>query len=369
MVRITTNGTLYNYRSNLMQTTNTLNGAMTKVMTKRSFSSYASNPASATRAFKVHSSLNATRAQYANNQTVTSKFETAWSTMEKVLDDLTNELGKVSALEGLNGTNRDDLDTEAQVLRAGAESIIQSMNAKYNNSFIFAGSDNLEAPFDIDDEGFVTYRGVQIDNPDTLKNDYLADPDDPTSTVINPDTGNPYTNQEMLDKWAKDDPLYVDIGLGFELDANGEVIDSTAFDSAISGINILGYGLDENGNPKNLASIMLRLADVFESYDGTSGDAATALEKKAEELTDALNASQEAAIDAHADLDAQAKFLNSNGTQLEETFDALDTERSSIEDVDLADAVMELSWAQLCYNAALQVGANVIPQSLMDYLK
>ena len=29
---------------------------------------------------------------------------------------------------------------------------------------------------------------------------------------------------------------------------------------------------------------------------------------------------------------------------------------------------MELSWAQTCYNAALQVGANVIPQSLMDYL-
>ena len=32
------------------------------------------------------------------------------------------------------------------------------------------------------------------------------------------------------------------------------------------------------------------------------------------------------------------------------------------------DAILELSWAQTCYNAALQVGANVIPQSLMDYL-
>ena len=30
---------------------------------------------------------------------------------------------------------------------------------------------------------------------------------------------------------------------------------------------------------------------------------------------------------------------------------------------------MELSWAQVTYNAALQVGANVIPQSLMDYLQ
>lgn len=34
-----------------------------------------------------------------------------------------------------------------------------------------------------------------------------------------------------------------------------------------------------------------------------------------------------------------------------------------------ADAILELVWAQTCYNAALQVGTNVIPQSLMDYMK
>ena len=64
MTRITTNGMLFNYRYNLMTTTNQLNKAMTQVMTQRSFSTYAENPAGATRAFKIHSSLNATRAQY-----------------------------------------------------------------------------------------------------------------------------------------------------------------------------------------------------------------------------------------------------------------------------------------------------------------
>ena len=37
--------------------------------------------------------------------------------------------------------------------------------------------------------------------------------------------------------------------------------------------------------------------------------------------------------------------------------------------IDPADAILELVWAQTCYNAALQVGTNVIPQSLMDYMK
>ena len=41
----------------------------------------------------------------------------------------------------------------------------------------------------------------------------------------------------------------------------------------------------------------------------------------------------------------------------------------AIENIDEVEAILTLSWAQTSYNAAIQVGANVIPQSLMDYLK
>lgn len=357
MMRITTNATLFNYRYNLMNNTNLMNNAMTKVMTQRQFNSYATNPAAATRAFKIHSSLNAAQAQYANNRTVTSKFETAWSNIQGILDDLTDEMGKVPALKGLNDTNIENLDSQAQVLRGAAEGIIQSMNAKYDDDYIFAGSDNREPPFAIDDDGFITYRGIQIDNPETLKNDYIG-PD--LKPVPNPDDpGKNYTNEQMLKQWAEDDPLYVDIGLGFALDDQGKVIESTAFDSAISGIDILGYGVDEDGNPKNIASIMLRLADVFENYD----------KEKAQKLVDAFNESQKAVIDKHAQLDVKTGFLNTNEMQLDANFAALNEERVGLEMVDPADAITELMWAQTCYSAALQVGTNVIPQSLMDYLK
>lgn len=361
MMRITTNATLFNYRYNLMNNTNLMNNAMTKVMTQRQFNSYATNPAAATRAFKIHSSLNAVQAQYANNQTVTSKFETAWSNIQSILDDLTDEMGKVPALKGLNDTNIENLDSQAQVLRGAAEGIIQSMNAKYDDDYIFAGSDNREPPFAIDDDGFITYRGIQIDNPETLKNDYIGPDGKP---VPNPDDpGKNYTNEQMLKQWAEDDPLYVDIGLGFALDDQDKVIDSTAFDASISGIDILGYGVDEDGNPKNIASIMLRLADVFENYDKDTD------KEKAQKLVDAFDKSQKAVIDKHAQLDVKTGFLNTNGMQLDANFAALNEERVSLEMVDPADAITELMWAQTCYSAALQVGTNVIPQSLMDYLK
>lgn len=358
-MRITTNSMLHNYQNNLMNSTNLLNTAMTKVMTQRQFSSYATNPAAATQAFKIHSSLNSLQAQYDNNQTVTSKFETAWSNIQGILDDLTDDMGSVAALKGLNGTNLDDLDSQAQVLRGAAEAMVQSMNTKYNGDYIFAGSDNQNPPFAIDDDGYITYRGIQIDNPDTLKNVYK----DAKGNTIKAEDGREMTNEEVLKMWAEDDPLYVDVGLGFALDDKGNVIESTAFDSSISGIDILGYGLDENGNPKNLASVMLRLADVFENYDANPD------KEKAQELVDAFQKSQQAVIDKHAALDVKTGFLNTNGTQLQANFDALNTERYNLEQVDPADAIIELTWAQTCYSAALQVGVNVIPQSLMDYLK
>ena len=341
MVRITTNGSLFNYRYNLSKNTNSLNNAMMKVMTGRNFNTYASDPAAATRAFKIHSSLNSVNAQYSNNKTVLSKYESAWSNIEGILDDLSSKLGDVPALEGLNGTNLDDLDTQAQVLRSGAEAIIQSMNAQYDEDYIFAGSDNKEAPFAIDADGSITYRGVKIDS-----------------------------NDPQLQKWAEDDHLYVDIGLGFEQDdATGEVIDSTAFDASISGIDIMGYGLDEDGDPKNMASLMLKLADVFDGYDPDTKTWNNGTLEDATRLVSKFQASKDAMIDKHSELDAEAKFLNTNGTQLESNFDALNEELNSIEQVDQVDAITELVWAHTCYSAALQVGVNVIPQSLMDYLK
>ena len=367
MIRITTNSSLRMYRSNLMKSTNSLNSAMTKLMTQRQFSSYASNPAAATRAFKIHSSLNATNAQYSNNDTVLHKYETAWSTLESVLDGydgLVQDTGRVPALSGLNDTNLSTLNTQGQIIREGAEAIIQAMNGKYGNNFVFAGADSLNAPFAINDKGFVTYRGVEIDNPDTLDDIYLDDKGQPIKDA----NGKDMTNKEVLDMW-NEEHQYVDIGLGFQLDANGEVIPSTAFDSAISGIGIMGYGVDADNDPKNLASIMLRLADIFEGYDHETQTWNVGSRAEAEELLKKLDTSREAMGEKWTTLDTEANFLDKNGTQLESTYDALNVERSNLEDIDPADAILELVWAQTCYNAALQVGTNVIPQSLMDYMK
>ena len=183
--------------------------------------------------------------------------------------------------------------------------------------------------------------------------------DENGNNVLKDDGVTPMTNREMLEQWSDEHP-YVDIGIGFEVDGQGNVIPSTAFDSAISGIGIMGYGVDADGDPKNLASIMLRLADIFEGYDHETQTWNVGSRSEAEELLKKLDASREAMGEKWTTLDTEANFLDKNGTQLENTYDALNVERSNLEDIDPADAILELVWAQTCYNAALQVGTNAV---------
>lgn len=370
MMRITTNSTLYTYQKNLLKSSNQLYSAMNSVITGRNFDTYAADPAAATRAFQIHSSLNATNAQASNNNAVLKKFSTAWDVADDMIDKLVTDLGQAPALKGLSDTNLSTLNTQGDVLFSGAEAIIQSLNSTYNGSYIFAGGDTQNPPFAIEtvgDKHYVTYRNVRLDDPDP--NYYTQTYHDADGNEVLDAEGNPLTNQQMLDSW-KDEHLYVDIGIGFELDRDGNVIPSTAFDSTISGADFIGgAGLDEDGDPTNIVSIMLRLSEVFKGYDHETKTWSDAGDKEdAQRLAEKLTQAQSALSNQHVDLETKAQYLETNQSQLESSFSALNTELNSIEKVDQVEAILTLSAAQTSYNAALQAGANIIPQSLMDYL-
>lgn len=374
MMRVTTHSTIYTYQNNLLKSSNQLYSAMNQLMTKRNFDTYAADPAAATRAFKIHSSLNATNAQYANNTAVYNKFATAWDIADDFLDKLAQDLAETPLIQGLNDPNGTVRSTFGDVILAGAESMVQSLNNKYGTDYIFGGADTQNPPFAIETEGdmhYLTYRGIRLDDPDDTY--YAAEYKDENGKTVPRDPSDLskgyMTNQEMLDKW-NDEHLYVDIGIGFEVDKDGNVIESTAFDAAIRGTDFIGgTGFDGDGDPKNIISIMLRSAEIFKGYNeetktwGPAGDY-----EDAQRLVNKFREAQDVVSNQHTSLETKAKYLQTNQTQLESTYDALNSERQSIENIDEVEAILALSWAQTSYNAAIQVGANVIPQSLMDYL-
>lgn len=180
-------------------------------------------------------------------------------------------------------------------------------------------------------------------------------------------------------KAMSEEKVTIDLGMGMLEDDNGNLIDGTYYNRALPGINMLGFGVDEDGDPLNVCMIMRRLGEIYEnchpesgSYDkddrsGTSMKAQE-LRKEAMRLLDKLKAGQARVDGQHVEVSAKSSFLLQNEDRLNLQGSYLTEKLVGIEDIDPADAITQLMWDYSCYSAALKVGTQLLTQSLIDYM-
>ena len=415
MIRSTTNGVLKSYRYNLQRSSYTLNKAMNTVLTGRNFDTYAADPATAARCFQMRRSFQRVNSQYSVSESVTRKYEQAWSALGSVVDDVNNQ--KTSSayqdiLHSINDPTASGRNSLGQSLTELAKGIVQTMNGRYGDNFIFAGADGLKVPFTWGEDGTLCYRGIPVDAavpdiamsngaPLTLNDQGQYDPagtnyllsggvktisvDDYEAavkagnapTVLRDTTGaghhvdadgNISTTERYylvldnsktiskadyeqaekdlasLDYLSKSEVKYADLGLGLQEDSKtGEVIGSSVFNVALQGINFLGYGVDADGDPKNIVSIISRMGQILLNCDATTGAFAEGERDEFQRLADKFEASAALLQDKHIELDTQADFLKSNQTQLESMAYTLEQQFLGIEDVDPAEAISQRS--------------------------
>ena len=446
MIRATTGGVLRSYRNGLMKSFTGMNKARDTVLTQRNFNSYAEDAGAASRAFQMRRSLSRVESQWSVNQSAIGKFNTAFKAMDGIKDLLstrTENSSWSSVLVSLNDPTGDARTQLGTVLSDLADTVVQNMNSKYGETFIFNGADGLNVPFEFNEAGQLTYRGIPVDTavPEVLEDggaklrfdpatgkQVAAGAEQPTDLYLTLDgistisaaeykkmtaadapqiawdeTGTaPLTvnkNGEIdpageyylildeestvtveayekaegdmakLDYMFREEKLFVDIGLGMK-EHNGKLIESSAFNSALHGIRFLGYGLYEDGDPKNVVSLIKKIGDICSKYRDEpwnefkgSGhwDEVNDLAKKLEVAIDKLDVE-------YVDLTASTQKLTNNETLLEEEAYNLQEQIADVEDVDMAEAISAFLWASYTYNAALRVGNSILSQSLMDYL-
>ncbi len=358
MIRVTTNSVLKNYRYNLNRSINNLEDARQLVLTGRNFNSFAEDPSAAAQSFKLRRSYLRTKSQYEVSQAVNSKYQAAWSTLETVVNDVDNRKGecaKTAELVAGNDPTASGRNALGKNMEQLAEGIIQAMNGcKYGDSFSFAGADGLNVPFTwenkLDADGNVVgkqlcYRKIPVD---------ISKDDNPEQ----------YALLESLTTEKK----FMDIGLGLQEDENGKLIESSAFDASLPGINFLGYGTDEDGDPKNVVSIINQMGEILSRCSENGTWATEDDEKDFRRLMKKFETSADGLKVAHTELATEAKFLSDNEAQLKETGYTLNEHIMNLDQVDTAEAITSFIWAQYSYNASLQMGTSVLGQSLMDYL-
>lgn len=350
MIRTTTNGVLKGYRYHLQRSSYTLNKATNTVLTQRNFDTFAEDPATAARCFQMRRSFQQVSSQHDIGESVVRKYDQAWSVLGKVVDDVDNRISSSSyaeILSSLNDATASGRNALGQSLTQLADGIVQAMNARYGDNFVFAGADGLNVPFTWEGEGenrHLCYRGMNVDDP---------------------------ACQEKLKALCEGEKKYVDIGFGLKEDADGNVIDSSVFDSALHGIEFLGYGVDDQGDPQNIVSIISKMGQILSRCDSESGSWAPGTDDKEafQRLAKKFESSADILQDKYTALDTRSNFIKSNQKQLVHNADTLQEQFLGLEDVNLADAISYLAWSQHCYNAALKVGNGILSQSLMDYLQ
>lgn len=369
MIRVTTNSTLRTYKSSLLRASGSVESARSKVLTQRNFTSYAEDPAAASQAFRIRRAFARNSDYLTNTNSLISKFEAANSaagTVKKAVEDAAQEIAKRAA----NDPTASGRDPLGEVLNGTAQSIVQTLNTKYGDSFLFSGSDGLTVPFSWDKDGGLLFRGVPVDagSPDGLP---AGTPPDPDAGDLSAEWAQYYADNpdfETLSRMSYES-AYIDVGAGLSENSDGTLNTASAFNGALSGLNFLGFGVDGDGDPKNAASLIKRLGDIYSRCDPDTGafdseqDAADA-----ERLGGKLDKALAEVGNAYVEQDSRCTYLSDNKERLTDAGNSLNEQVLSIEQVNMADAITEFLWAQYCYNSALKVGTNILSQSLIDYM-
>ncbi|WBY64310.1 MAG: Flagellar hook-associated protein FlgL [Thermocaproicibacter melissae] len=351
-MRITSQMMLSRYKSDVSDAYATLNKAMRHAYDYRRFDRPSEDPLAASQTADIHWQMSLND-NYSSNIT---NINSALTTGEKILQNIDAMLTQASGttvLKAINGTmaaeNRLALADQLLSIR---DSIVSQMNTKYADSYLFSGSGAGKAPFELVKDASdpskdkLYYRGVDVD------------------TGKMKDGSTPSVSLEDL----ANEKVYVDIGLGMTMDKNGVIEDQSAYNKAMPGISFLGYGTNSDGVPNNVCSILSRIAGILKN-SANEQQLSTAELEEIEKLTSAFDASQDNFEAGQAQLGNRMQFLNNTSEYITELKTNLAEKDNEVEFVEPTDAI-ETYYSQLyCYNAALKVGAQILQQSLIDYLR
>lgn len=342
-MRITTNAILRNYNKNLSTSMKNLDTMRNRVMTQRKYMSTAEDPSSALRATSLERKY-AKNNDYLDTVEDIQSHQNAQEDSAMQISNIALVLAKQYGIEGMNGTNhsKETRQTYADAWRGAQQSMLLSLNATYGDEYVFGGSDAKNVPFTLEEvngKQVLKYRGEDVTNGDP----------------------------KFLEELSKDSH-FIDLGFGLDVtnvtppDKSGQysIDPATAFNTSLPGINLVGYGQDADKDPKNMVLLAGMVADELEKepfdYD------------RYKELVGKFEDGRNDLLSEVTILGTQTEFLTTTKERLENNKIQIAEDYDNVVNVDMAEAIMDFSWAQYVYNASLKVGNNILTPSFIDFM-
>ena len=339
-MRVVDRATSRNYMKYLNQARTAYAETNEKIFSGKRFTAMSEDVSAGTRVLRARTDMNKVEVQLDNIKSIQSELTTTEDSMTSINDVLSSVVGEklLAAMDDSKAeSGRTALANEISSLR---QEILQFANTKFSTRYLFGGSNSSgSAPFSTDADGKLLYNGVDV------------------SKVQRREDGSFF----YLDAGAEkdiglDEKVYLDIGLGIQM--NGTTTDpNTALQVSYSGLEILGFGTN-GGKSNNIFNILVDVEQNIRSFNKEKlGD----LHAQLTEASDRFRANL-------TNIGAKTKMLESMQSRLEKTQDSYKTKIKDLMGIDDAEESMNQTMNDFVLKAVLQMGSNLLPVSLMDFL-
>lgn len=338
-MRISDRQTYRSFLGNMEKAKNAYSQTNERIASGKRFVRISDDVSAATKALRVRADLSKANEYYNNVCAVDEQLTTTEDALTAINDILTKVHKKVlTALSDTSGeSGRQTLSDEIKNLRG---ELLQLANTTYNGAFVLGGSSADTAPFTTDSSGNLLYNGIDVNSIERDGDGYY------------------YMDGATRKNIPMDGDIYVDIGLGITM--SGSNVDAdTAIKTSYSGLDILGYGLDAQGNTNSVFNMLTQLADNMKDYD--SG--------KIEVYNNKLLSFTDNFRGFLTDIGAKTSFLDTVKGRLENSIDTYGTQIGRLVGIDDAKEAANQSMNDYVLKAVLSMGADMIPVSLMDFLR
>lgn len=317
------------------------------------FSKLSENVADGARAMRVQEERQKNETQLDNVKDIHLEMESA-NTNLSAIDSILQTVQE-KTLQAMNDsygeTKRSVL---AQEIEKAKEEILQFANAQYGGKYLFSGTNNVSAPFTADeDTGKLLFNGIAVETITREDGKYYYTDDDGNKKLV-----------------PQSEDIYMDIGLGIRLSGDDAAPDPrTAFQTSVSGLEVLGFGPsvagENNGTEvaSNAYDLLTQLQNaIYNETDGSMDkEALDDLHPQLVKINDNMRLAQ-------ADLNTRVAHLDRIETRLENDIDNLSEMESKLISSEPSEEAINLKQAEYVWMATLQLGARILPSSLLDFI-
>lgn len=294
----------------------------------------------------------------------------------------------------LNGTNNVDKTTVGTIqtsLLQKQQSMVNTLNAQYENFYVYGGNDLSTAPFTMSGDGKTLTFNHKFPGDANATKVVLTMKDQGDGTYgfsvdgssVDGD-GNPLTQTQALEKIQKamTERGYVDLGYGTIHDK------TTLLDTFTGGFNVLtglsadkAAALSDPNDPtvleKNLlkalnessVGLMAQAIAATETYIADdSEDALSTFTNYLGGVMDQMTLTEEKISTIYSDLGTKYSLIDTTEDRLKDIKDGLVEEYRDKLGADPYESIMEMFSYQYSYNASLQLSSKLMETSLFNFV-